>query len=83
MFPSTRLIAALLALSMLAGGRLVAQTAQPTLPASFTAFAVSTGGIRSSAVASQVEITIERWSTAAESNRLMGVTIGRISGLNC
>ena len=38
---------------------------------------------RTSAVASQVEITIERWSTAAESNRLMGVTIGRISGLNC
>jgi len=68
MFPSTRLIVALLALSM---------------PASFTAFAVSTGGIRTSAVASQVEITIERWSTAAESNRLMGVTIGRISGLNC
>ena len=73
MFPSTRLIVALLALCIMAGGRLVAQAGQPTLPASFTAFAVSTGGIRSSAVASQVEITIERWSTAAESARLMGV----------
>ena len=73
MFPSTRLIVALLALFILAGGRLVAQTGQPSLPASFTAFAVSPGGARSSAVASQVEITIDRWSTAAESQRLMTV----------
>lgn len=73
MVPSTRLIVALLALGIIAGGRLVAQTGQPSLPASFTAFAVSPGGARSSAVASQVEITIDRWSMAAESQRLMTV----------
>ena len=54
---TSRRIVALLALCVIAGGRVVAQTGQTSLPASFTAFAVSPGGARSSAVASQVDIT--------------------------
>lgn len=67
-----RTIAALMTLAVFSQG-LVAQSRQLDLPASFTAFAVSTGGIRSSAVASQVEFTIDRWSTAAESQRLLAL----------
>ena len=37
----------------------------------FTAFAVSTGGIRSSPVATTVDIVIERWSTESERQRLV------------
>jgi len=44
-----------------------------TLPATFTAFAVSPGGPRTSAVASQVDITIDRWSTTGESDRLLAL----------
>jgi len=36
----------------------------------FTAFAVSTGGPRSAAVATPLDIVIERWSTEAERQRL-------------
>jgi hypothetical protein len=37
----------------------------------FTAFAVSTGGARGGAVASTVQITIDRWSTDADRQRLI------------
>ena len=43
------------------------------LPERFTAAAVSTGGPRSSSVATQVEIRIDRWSTAEEAQRLTTV----------
>jgi hypothetical protein len=43
------------------------------LPAEFTAFAVSTGGPRTSSVATNVDITIDRWSTPEETQRLMGL----------
>ncbi len=43
------------------------------LPARLTAFAVSTGGPRSDSVATNVEITINRWSTPAETQRVIGV----------
>lgn len=68
-----RLIVALFALALITEGRLVAQKSQPDLPATYTAFAVSPGGPRTSAVASQVEITINRWSTTGESERLLAV----------
>ncbi len=70
---SHRFITALIALAVSSSGLLGAQARQLELPASFTAFAVSTGGIRSSAVASQVEFTIDRWSTTAESQRLLAL----------
>jgi hypothetical protein len=41
------------------------------LPQKFTAFAVSTGGLYTRAVASQVDITITRWSNADEASRLI------------
>jgi hypothetical protein len=41
------------------------------LPQHFTAFAVSIGGPRTSSVATQVEITISRWSTSAQMERLI------------
>ena len=43
------------------------------LPERFTAFAVSVGGLRTQPIASQVEITINRWSTAEESQQLIRV----------
>jgi hypothetical protein len=49
-----------------------AGTSQSNQPAErFTAFAVSTGGARSSGGASTVQITINRWSTDAERQRLI------------
>lgn len=52
-------------------------TAQPeggvVLPERFTAIAVSTGGPRTSSVASRVQLTINRWSTENETSRLMNV----------
>ena len=59
--------------SLLLAAAAVAAQDTLKLPARFTAFAVSTGGPRTSDVASQVEIVIERWSTAAESERLTEV----------
>ncbi len=47
------------------------QTSGGTLPERLTAFAVSTGGAVTPPVASQVDITISRWSTAAETARLL------------
>ena len=60
-------------LSLLTFG--VSGLAQQTglLPERFTAVAVSTGDIRSRPVATTVEITINRWSTEAESRRLINV----------
>jgi hypothetical protein len=49
-----------------------AATSQSNQPAErFTAFAVSTGGVHSSGGASTVQITIDRWSTDAERQRLI------------
>ncbi len=44
---------------------------QATLPEHFAAFAVSTGGPRTSGGAGQIDITIERWSTEAETDRFL------------
>src|SRR5258705_14007142 len=49
-----------------------AQSGQ-SLPAHFTAFAVSTGDAVSRPVADTVQIDIKRWSSEAESQRLMSV----------
>ena len=62
---------ALFFLSSFTGAPASAQ--QPDLPLNLTAVAMSTGGVRTPAVASRVDITINRWSTAAESQRLMTV----------
>lgn len=51
----------------------LAQTVSHRLPVRFTAFAVSTGDTVSNPVASQVEIAVDRWSTTAETARLMMV----------
>jgi hypothetical protein len=66
-------IVPLLAITSFTGQPLLAQARQPELPATFAAFAVSTGGPRTPAVASQVDITINRWSTQAETQRLTAV----------
>ena len=60
-------------LGVLLSATVAAQRPQLTLPARLTAFAVSAGGATTSAVASQFEITIDRWSTTAETQRLMTV----------
>lgn len=74
MLMSHRIVVALVALATLGQAHLPAQRTQPIeLPATFTAFAVSTGGAQTSAVASQVEFTINRWSTTSESERLLAV----------
>jgi hypothetical protein len=44
---------------------------QSLLPAHFTAFAVSTGGPLTPAVAGQIDIRITRWSTEAETERFL------------
>lgn len=46
------------------------ESRKSTLPERFTAFAVSLGGPRSQGVSTNVEITIDRWSTPQESQRL-------------
>ncbi len=43
------------------------------LPERFTAFAVSLGGPRTEGGATQVEMTINQWSTPEQTKRLMGV----------
>lgn len=68
-----RCFVAALALASLSAGQVLAQSPQLDLPVTLSAFAVSTGGPRTEAVASQVEITISRWSTAAETQRLQTV----------
>ena len=63
---------ALVWLLTLAAATAAAQLNQD-LPQHFTAFAVSTGGPRTSSVATQVDITISRWSTDAEEGRLLSL----------
>jgi hypothetical protein len=48
------------------------QTRRP-LPERFTANAIGTGGVLTSGVASQVDIEITRWSSAEETQRMLGV----------
>ena len=69
---SARLLGSLVAMSVLGDPSSLIEFAAP-LPARYTAFAVSTGDAVSNAVASQVEIAIDRWSSAAESTRLMAI----------
>lgn len=45
------------------------------LPERFTAFAVGLGGPRTEGGATQVEMTINQWSTPEETKRLMGVMV--------
>ncbi len=45
----------------------------PTLPERFTALAVSLGGPRTEGGATQIEMTINQWSTPEQTKRLMGV----------
>jgi hypothetical protein len=47
--------------------------AAPQLPLELTAYAVSLGGPRTSGVASPVDLTIDRWSSPAETARLVDV----------
>jgi hypothetical protein len=49
----------------------VAQRPNEALPLRLTAIAIGTGGVATRAVASQVTITITRWSTPEESARLV------------
>lgn len=71
MFTSYRIGVAVFVVLIAGSG--LAQTMSQSVPARFTAFAVSTGDAVSNPVASQVEISIDRWSTAAESQRLMAI----------
>src|SRR5688572_11936102 len=70
-----RLIVTLLALTTLGVTTAATQhnNRPPAAPVTYTAFAVSPGGVLTPSVATQVEITINRWSTGAESQRLMTV----------
>lgn len=68
-----RFFVALLAVAVFGDGRLLAQAERSDLPVTLTAFAVSTGGPRTPAVATAVDITINRWSTSSESQRLLAV----------
>jgi hypothetical protein len=63
----------LIALSLLLGlgASATAQRPNEALPQKYSAFAVSTGGIYTPSVATQVDFTITRWSTADEVARLM------------
>jgi hypothetical protein len=61
------------ALALLSAASVIAQTRQLDLPVNLTAFAVSTGGIRTAPVATAIDITIKRWSTSAETQRLQKV----------
>jgi hypothetical protein len=44
-----------------------------TLPQRFTAFAASPGGPRTSAVATQIEISVTRWSTDEEAQQIIDI----------
>lgn len=54
----------------------VAQNEQSGGREEFSAVALSPGGVRSAPVAAQLEIVIDRWSTAAERERLLA-TLGQ------
>jgi hypothetical protein len=67
-----RLFALILAVAILTPA--IADAERPpqiATPAHYTAFAVSAGGPRTSSVATAVDITINRWSTSGESERLL------------
>jgi hypothetical protein len=70
MFVRNRIICLVLA-GLFAFAATPATSGQPTLPVHFAAFAVSTGGPRTSGVAGQIDIAIERWSTEAETDRFL------------
>ena len=70
MLTLTRFVVALLTVSGF-GGAALAQRPSNTLPLELTANAIGTGGPLTSAVASQVDIRISRWSTPAETQRLL------------
>lgn len=46
---------------------------EQTLPEQYSAFAVSTGGPLTSAVAGQIDITISRWSAEEETDRFLAI----------
>jgi hypothetical protein len=73
-----RIVATVLLAVVLAAVQIPAQRGEdePSGREEFTAVALSAGGPRSSAVAGQLDITIERWSTEAERQRLLG-TLGK------
>lgn len=68
-----RHLALAIAVPLLATLTLAAEQPSKSNPERYTAFAVSTGGIRSAPVAQTVEFTISRFSTQAESQRLLAV----------
>lgn len=71
---SFRLVgAAVLAMSAAAAAQTQHAQHSSALPQKFTAFAVSTGGPRTAGVATTVDITINRWSTAEETQQLLNV----------
>ena len=65
----SRLIVAAMLLTLPFGTRSL--EAQPKLPERYTAVAIGTGGPDTSAVATPIEIVIERWSTEEERKRLL------------
>ena len=70
----TVILAGVLAVCAVSGGR--AQDDESNGGAQYTAVALSPGGLYSRAVAAQVEIDIDRWSTPAERERLVA-SIGK------
>jgi hypothetical protein len=70
MFIRNRIIC-LISATLFAFAATPARSDEPALPEHFTAFAVSTGGPRTSAGAGAVDITITRWSTEAETERFL------------
>ena len=67
-----RILAGSLAGSLLAVGLAASQSTLPA-PVKFTAFAVNMSNLTMRAGASQVDLTISRWSTDAERDRLLSV----------
>ena len=65
-----RRILALAAVLTLSGGAVPAQGTQDDDKVTYTAFAVSLGGPRMASGTGQLELTIDRWSTEAERQRL-------------
>lgn len=62
---------ALVIILLLLGSSASAQRSEPSAREEFTAVAISAGGPRSGAVATNVDIVIERWSTEADLQRLL------------
>lgn len=70
MFIRNRLICLVLATTFAIAATPVT-SGQESLPLHFNAFAVSTGGPLTSGVAGQVDISVTRWSTEAETERFL------------